>query len=62
MARKFTSLRMSDKPSIATPPTSTPRRSNTDKLNESLKESAIVTPHKEPDYCVDNQMIESRQK
>ena len=54
---------MSDKPSITPPPTSTPRRTPVDKvsLSESLKESAIVA-HKEPDYCVDNQMIESRQK
>jgi len=53
---------MSDKPSITPPPTSTPRRTPVDKvsLSESLKESAIVA-HKEPDYCVDNQMIESRQ-
>ena len=43
---------MSDKP-VRTAP-----------LNESLKESSIVAEpaYKVPDYCVENQLIESRQK
>ena len=48
---------MSDKPATTEPRKPAP-------LNESLKESSIVAEpaYKVPEYCVENQLIESKQK